>query len=183
MQLFIGLGNPGDEYKLSHHNVGFLVVDEIAKILGTKFSKKTDLSEIAETNFNGEKILLAKPQTYMNNSGEAVKLLCKRHKMEMKNVVIIHDDIDILASKVRIRNHGSAGTHNGMKSVLENVSTNDFIRVRVGIGPFVGDLSDFVLKKMKKNSDVFQGIKKATEACLNLVKTKDYEKTVQKFSE
>jgi len=147
MKLIVGLGNYGDKYAYTHHNMGFLAVECLADKLGLKFKKKECDALIAEGFFNGEKLVLAKPLTYMNLSGVAVKQLLKKHKADTKDMVVIYDDIDIERGTLRVRQKGSAGTHNGMRNIIETIGTEEFPRVRVGIGkppPFV-PLADFVL--------------------------------------
>ncbi len=147
MKLVVGLGNYGDKYAYTHHNMGFLAVECLADKLGLKFKKRECDSLIAEGYVGGEKLVLAKPLTYMNLSGVAVKQLLKKFRAETRDMVVIYDDIDIERGTLRVRQKGSAGTHNGMRNIIEAIGSEDFPRVRVGIGkppPFV-PLADFVL--------------------------------------
>lgn len=147
MIIIVGLGNIGNKYDMTYHNVGFMVIDKLASKLGLNFSKEKDKALIAEGQYNGEKILLAKPTTFMNNSGEAVVLLKKRYKDA--RILVVVDDIDLPAGKIRYRERGSAGTHNGLRSIVEYIG-QEFERVRVGVGRDEGkDLADFVLSKIK----------------------------------
>ena len=133
MHMIVGLGNPGHEYEKSKHNTGFRVIDNLAarwKI--TTWQHKMD-AEIAQTMIDGEKIILVKPQTYMNNSGQSVGPLMRWYKVEQSDVYVIYDDMDLAVGRIRIRKSGSDGGHNGIKSLLANGCT-DFIRFRVGIG-------------------------------------------------
>lgn len=150
MKLVVGLGNYGDKYAYTHHNMGFLAVECLADKLGMKFKKRECDSLVAEAFFGGERLILAKPLTYMNLSGVAVKQLLKKYKAEPSDMVVIYDDIDIERGTLRVRAKGSAGTHNGMRNIIETIATENFPRVRVGIGkppPFV-PLADFVLSEV-----------------------------------
>lgn len=151
--LIIGLGNPGEEYQNTRHNVGFLVLDSVAKNLGLKFSEKKNLeSEIIETNIEGEKIILAKPTTFMNNSGRAVQKLATEYKIQKEEIIVIHDDVHQELGRVRLRNDGTPGGNNGIKSVIEHVGKN-FWRVKVGAGitPENIPLKKWVLSKFRSD--------------------------------
>ena len=150
MILIVGLGNPGKEYEDTHHNMGFMVLDEFAKSVDAKICKNKDKSLIFEGNIMGEKTILAKPQTYMNLSGEAVVALKNRFKPD--KILVVYDDIDVEVGAIRFRNSGSAGSHNGMRSIVSLLGSQDFARVRIGIGPkppFV-PLVDYVLADVPK---------------------------------
>ena len=134
MKIIAGLGNPGSEYAKSKHNVGFMLVDALADKLGvTEWKDKFD-ARIGEARIGTEKILLVKPQTYMNESGQAVGPLMNFYKTAIEDLIVVHDDMDIPAGTIRIRKKGSAGGHNGIKSVLAHVGDEHFARVRIGIG-------------------------------------------------
>ncbi len=134
MKIIAGLGNPGSEYAKTKHNVGFMLVDALADKLGvTEWKDKFD-ARIGEARIGTEKILLVKPQTYMNESGQAVGPLMNFYKTAIEDLIVVHDDMDIPAGMVRIRKKGSAGGHNGIKSVLAHVGDEHFARVRIGIG-------------------------------------------------
>ena len=150
MYLIVGLGNPDKKYEKTFHNMGYIAVGDAAEILGAKFKKKECEASVAEVQINGEKVILARPLTYMNNSGRAVKQLMAKYKIDERNLLVIYDDYDLPKGKVRIRAGGSAGTHNGMRNIIETIATENFARVRVGIGkppPFV-PLADFVLSEV-----------------------------------
>ncbi len=141
MKLIVGLGNPGKEYEKTRHNVGFMVLDKIADGLDLEFheSKKWH-AEVAETTHESERIVLMKPQTYMNLSGEAVAACAKYYKLENHHIWVVSDDLDLDLGTVRVRDTGSSGGHNGLKSVMAHLTSEDFYRVRVGIGrPDRGD--------------------------------------------
>ena len=132
--MIVGLGNPGRQYEESKHNTGFRVVDELAKRWNvTLWQDKMD-ALVAQTTVNGEKIILVKPQTYMNESGRAVGPLMNWYKLDPEDLIVVHDDMDIPAGTIRIRKKGSAGGHNGIKSILSHVGDEHFARVRIGIG-------------------------------------------------
>jgi PTH1 family peptidyl-tRNA hydrolase len=151
MKLIVGLGNPGKKYELTRHNAGFVVMDYYAKQVNVPISKVKFKSYYNEVNIAGEKVILMKPQTYMNLSGEAVASAVKYYNLEMSDVLVIYDDIDIDFGKLRIRKQGSAGTHNGMRSIIYQLKSDDFARIRVGIGRD-GDqaLHDYVLRRFPK---------------------------------
>lgn len=152
MILIVGLGNPGAKYKNTYHNVGFMVVDGLAKRLGAKFSKDACDSSIAECSREG--IVLAKPQTFMNLSGKAVRQLVRAYNIdERSELVVCYDDVDLPLGKLRLREDGSAGTHNGMRDIVAELNTQEFLRLRVGtrteelVSGTIA-LLDFVLSKI-----------------------------------
>ena len=121
MYLLVGLGNPGKQYENTFHNAGFIALDGIAEELRASFTKKTCKALVAETFIGKEKVLLAKPQTFMNSSGESVRELVNFYKIPLSNVMVFYDDYDIPVGALRIRAHGSAGTHNGMRSIVKRL--------------------------------------------------------------
>lgn len=154
MFLIVGLGNPGKKYEKTWHNAGFLAVESLAKnnnFPNFRIFKKCR-AEISENFLGKEKVILAKPQTFMNNSGVSVKLLLKNWRMEPNSLMVVHDDIDLPLGKIRIsKSKGTAG-HKGIESIMNNLGTKDFIRIRVGIQPSNGkpkNLENFVLKRIK----------------------------------
>lgn len=152
MYLIVGLGNPGKEYENTRHNLGFHVVDELAARLQIKpksFKSKCQ-SLFVKTKINSQQVILAKPQTFMNNSGLAVRELLAYFKIDPAKLVLIYDDVDLEVGQLRIRDKGSAGGHHGIESVIENVGSRDFIRLRVGIGrnKSAGDVADYVLQRI-----------------------------------
>lgn len=150
--LIVGLGNPGKEYEQTRHNVGFRVVDELARRYSLTFGKKERKAVAATGVMRGKKVILAKPQTFMNLSGEAVRSLMDFYKVELAGIIVISDDLDIPLGTVRLRQSGGAGGQNGMKSVIQHLGTQDFNRLRFGIGRPPGKMQpkDYVL-------GVFQG--------------------------
>jgi len=150
MYAIFGLGNPGGNYKKTYHNAGFMVLDELAKKHGTSFSKKKCMAEYAEVIINDQKVMLFKPLTYMNNSGYTVKNAMKKFKLKLNNILIVFDDIDTKVGELRLKQGGGAGGQNGMKSIIADLGTNEFARLRIGIGSeFKGSLSDYVLSNIQ----------------------------------
>jgi PTH1 family peptidyl-tRNA hydrolase len=151
MKLIVGLGNPGKKYELTRHNVGFIVLDYLAKRMNTPISKIKFKSYYCEIKIGGEKVILLKPQTYMNLSGEAVASAVNYYGIDPSDVMVIYDDIDIDFGKIRIRKQGSGGTHNGMKNIIYHLKWDEFPRLRVGIGRSnVITLHDYVLQRFPK---------------------------------
>ncbi|MBP3431494.1 MAG: aminoacyl-tRNA hydrolase [Clostridia bacterium] len=163
MVIIVGLGNPEAEYFHTYHNIGFDVVDAVAKKMGVEFSKEKFKALIAEGMFYGEKFMLVKPQTYMNRSGESLVLL--KEKFKDARLLVVVDDIDLPKGNLRYREHGSAGTHNGLRSIVEFIG-KEFERLKVGVGRDISlDLADYVLSKYDK--EVFAPIiEKAAEQVL-----------------
>lgn len=134
MYIIVGLGNPGKQYENTRHNIGFITVEQLAekhKISVTKIKHK---ALVGEGRISDQKVLLVKPQTFMNLSGNSVRELLDYYKEDVANLVVIYDDVDIPAGKVRIRKKGSAGTHNGMRSIIYDIQSDQFARIRIGIG-------------------------------------------------
>jgi PTH1 family peptidyl-tRNA hydrolase len=162
MKIVVGLGNVGEKYLKTRHNCGFLALDEFTKQLeatGVEVSWKNESkldAEIAKVSLSGEKVLLVKPTTFMNLSGEAVNKIMNFYKESKENLIVIYDDIDLPLGKIRVREKGSAGTHNGMKSIIQCLGNEDFNRIRIGIesrgelAPKQQDLADFVLGNFTK---------------------------------
>jgi peptidyl-tRNA hydrolase, PTH1 family len=133
MKLIVGLGNPGQEYSTNRHNIGFLCVNYIAKSHRIVLDKKQGKAGVGTGNIAGNQVVLAKPQTYMNLSGESVVPLMQRYLVKKEDLIVIHDDIDLPLGKIRIRPDSSAGGHNGIKSIIASLGTQNFVRIRVGI--------------------------------------------------
>ncbi len=168
MKVIVGLGNPGSEYEKTRHNTGFMVIDKIAEKYNIEIKKEKSKALIGTGDINGEKVMLVKPQTFMNLSGEAVRGIMDFYKESIDNLLVVFDDIDLELGNIRIKERGSAGTHNGMKSVVQNIGTVDFKRVKVGIGKPKGnmDLVNFVLGKFSDDElkILTESIEKAVEA-------------------
>lgn len=183
MYLIVGLGNPEKKYFATRHNVGFLAVDAIAKLCDASWKNKTDLfSEIAETHHNDEKVILAKPQTYMNISGKAVTALMHRYHIEPQHLIVISDDVDLPVGTLRIRTEGSAGGHNGLKSIIASIGTQQFLRVKIGVGahPLQIPLENWVLSPFPQEEapHVPKIISTTAEIALNITHGKLQPQTI-----
>lgn len=151
MYVIAGLGNPGKKYENTRHNMGFITIDQLAEKHNIKVDKLKFKALVGEGRIAGQKVLLVKPQTYMNLSGESIREVMNFYKLEPENLIVIYDDIDIEAGALRIRKFGSAGTHNGMKSVVYQLQSDRFPRIRLGIGSQKkGDLVNFVIGGFSK---------------------------------
>lgn len=153
MKLVVGLGNYGDRYAYTYHNLGFLAAECFADRLGLKFKKRECDAEIAVGAWQGDRLVIARPLTYMNLSGVAVKQLLKKYDCKPQDMVVVFDDIDIARGTVRVRQSGSGGTHNGMRNIIATIGTEDFPRVRIGVGrpPEFVPLADFVLSDIPRD--------------------------------
>lgn len=148
MYAIIGLGNPGKKYELTRHNVGYMAIDQLAKAHQISVEKLKHQALVGQGRINGEKVILVKPITYMNLSGNAVREVIDYYKIPIENTMIIYDDIDIPLGKLRIRKEGGSGTHNGMKSIIASLGSKRFPRIRIGIAPensSHASLADYVL--------------------------------------
>jgi PTH1 family peptidyl-tRNA hydrolase len=145
------LGNEGPEYRFTRHNVGFMVVDEIAERCGANFAARGDLGRLAFTataEYGGERVVLAKPRTLMNRSGQAAAALCSKNGIEPSGIIVVFDDADLVFGRVRVRPDGGAGGHNGVRSLMDCLGASDFARVKLGVlgeGRHSRDLADYVL--------------------------------------
>lgn len=174
MYLIVGLGNPGKEYENTRHNMGFNVIDKITKDCGINVSQSKFKGIYTIENICGKKVLILKPQTFMNLSGESVVAFRNFYKIENNNIIVIYDDMDLEEGTIRIRKKGSAGTHNGMKSVIQCLGTEDFTRIRIGIGKpkekedtikyVIGPVSKSIRQKLE------DGVNIAAEASLEILK-------------
>lgn len=156
MWLIVGLGNPGEKYAGTRHNIGFMGLDLLARRHGLEFRAKRANSVIAEGNIAGQRVALVKPQTFMNLSGQAVSALRGWYKVEpASELLVVYDDMDLPFAKLRIRERGSAGTHNGMRSIVGQLGSTDFPRLRVGIGQPPGkmDAAAYVLARFSKDEE------------------------------
>ena len=164
MKIFVGLGNPGSEYANTKHNVGFMLADKIFSELGANNWRNNFNALISETFYNGEKILIVKPQTFMNLSGEAVAPIMNFYKIPIENLIVAHDDMDLPVGMIRLRPKGSSGGHRGVESIIKNLGGDkNFARVRIGIGrpPENWSVNNHVLSNF--NADDSQKISAAIE--------------------
>lgn len=169
--LIVGLGNPGDKYEYTRHNAGFLTLDRLCVEEDFKINKIKFKSVMGEVRLNGHRCIVIKPQTFMNNSGEAVKEVCSFYKIPPENVIVIFDDISLPCGKLRIRRKGSDGGHNGIKSIIFHLNSDNFPRVKMGVGakPHPDyDLADWVLSTIKK--DEMENFKEAVNDACEAVK-------------
>lgn len=170
MYLIVGLGNPGREYENTRHNVGFIAIDYLAEQIGIKLSKIKFKGVYGEGFIGSEKCILLKPQTFMNLSGQSVREAAEFYKIEPQNIIVLYDDVNLEVGKVRIRPSGSAGGHNGMKNIIYLLNTDEFPRVRFGVGAPEHDLVDHVLGRFSEEDgkSVTSAIKK-TEDILSVI--------------
>ena len=173
MRLIVGLGNPGDKYDHTRHNAGFDVLSILADKLGIRTAKRKGNAQIMEGFLDGEKVILCKPQTYMNLSGRAVLELMEFFKLTPDQLLVVYDDADLPPGFLRIRRGGSAGTHNGMRSIIACIDTGDFARVRIGIGenPPEYDMADWVLSHYNTPEErqiAFDAYLKAADAAMEV---------------
>src|SRR4030042_865079 len=168
MWIIAGLGNPGKKYLRTRHNIGFLVVEEIAKRHAIDFKERAQY-RIGKGSIDGMDVLLVEPLLYMNNSGVAVKDLLGRFNIPPRNLVVVHDDLDMELGKIRIRRKGSSGGHKGIESIIQKLSSKDFPRLKIGIGR-EGDITpeDYVLSKFRKNELplIKSAVEKASDAVI-----------------
>ncbi len=190
MILIVGLGNPGMKYKNTYHNVGFMAVDALAKKLKVKIAKSECDALTCKAKYKGVDFVLAKPQTYMNLSGEAVKKLVRAYDVDEQNeLVVCYDDVDLPLGKLRIREEGSAGTHNGMRNIVKELNTQQFKRVRIGtktseLAQHEVELIDFVLSKVDfESKQVLQGaIESAVDCFEMLIEGDDIQRIQEKIN-
>lgn len=175
MKLIIGLGNPGKEYEKTRHNAGFMALDQLMKNQEIALKNEPKFkAEIGNSSVEGQKIIVAKPQTYMNNSGEAVAAITQFYKIAPEDIFVIYDDLDLPLGQIRLRAEGGPGTHNGMKSIVQHLGSNKFPRIRIGIesrgatSPKEQDTSSFVLTPFnsEEKKAAIEGIKKAEKALI-----------------
>ena len=150
MFLIVGLGNPGNQYEDTRHNIGFKVIDNIAKEYNIEINRQKFKGMCGEGFINGEKVILLKPTTYMNLSGESIREVVDFYKISNEDVLVIYDDISLDVGRLRIREKGSAGGHNGIKSIIAHLGTDIFPRIKVGVGQPNVDLVNYVLGKFTK---------------------------------
>ena len=189
MKLIVGLGNPGKEYAGNRHNIGFLCLSHLAKLHRIAFEKSQARSRIGAGRIAGEEVVLARPQTYMNASGQSVFLLLQRYKLALEDLIVVHDDLDLPLGKIRIRKGSSSGGHKGATSIISTLGSQDFIRLRIGIGrPLVDgetkdEVIDYVLGDFSSDEQpiVEETIHRVSEAIVCLL-TQGFEAAMNKFN-
>lgn len=184
MYIIAGLGNPGKEYAQTRHNIGYDTIELLSNKHNVNVNKLKFNSVYGEFSLNGEKVMLVKPVTFMNRSGIAIKEIMSFYKVPIENLIVVYDDIDIPVGTLRIRPHGSSGTHNGMKSIISTLGSENFPRIRVGIGrnPDM-DLADYVLQRFDKvdREKINEIINFAAEAVIEIIE-KGVDSAMQKYN-
>lgn len=169
MKIIVGLGNPGKDYEKTRHNTGFLAIDQVAKALGFVFNQTKFKSVVAEGFCKGEKVILLKPQTFMNLSGEAVLSALQFYKCSPENLLILVDDLDLPVGRIRIRPTGSDGGQRGLRSIIQCLNTKDFARIRIGVGNNkLIDTKDYVMGKVNREQQALyeQALEQAAQAAI-----------------
>lgn len=171
--LIVGLGNPGREYKDNRHNVGFMLIDQLSVRLNARLTRMQAKALVGSINYEGNKLIFAKPQTYMNLSGQSIQGLARFYKVPLENMIVAHDDLDLPFGTIRVRPGGGPGGQRGVASTIERLGTKDFRRLRIGIGRPPGrmDPSDFVLQNFAPADSILLSeiLDRATEAVLTFV--------------
>lgn len=174
MKLFVGLGNPGKKYEGTRHNIGFAVIDKLSERLNIPLNMLKHKGQLGVGHVDGEKVFLLKPLTYMNLSGESVRSVVDYYHIDTADIVVIYDDLDLPVGRIRLRQKGSAGGHNGMKSIIHHLGTQEFNRIRVGINrPSDGTaVVDYVLSPFTKEEQeiLVDVVNTCAEACEQAVK-------------
>ena len=185
MKLIVGLGNPGSEYHLTPHNLGFMAIDRLADLCGKQLSRREAQALTATTELAGERVVLAKPQTYMNLSGVAVNRLLASYELTPRDLLVLVDEIELPLGMLRVRPRGSAGGHNGMKSIIGALGTADFVRVRLGVGPDrpVEDYVSYLLQPLggAQAAAVTEMVELASEA-VRVILSEGVQKAMNRFN-
>ena len=184
MKLIVGLGNPGKEYENTRHNTGFLVIDSFARKNNVEITKKKFNGLYSEVTINKEKVILLKPQTYMNLSGESVARFVNFYKIDIKDILVINDDLDLEVGRIRLRKNGQSGGHNGLKNIALNLGTNDFKRLRVGISKNKQiDTKDYVLGKFSsEEKEILDKVIEETDNILTDYIKLDFDKLMSRYN-
>lgn len=185
MYYIVGLGNPGLQYENTRHNVGFMTIDYLANKYDIDVRKSKFKSLYGQGEISGHKVMLIKPQIYMNNSGEAVREIRNFYKFDIDKLIVIYDDIDIDFGTIRIRKKGSAGSHNGMKSIIYQIQDDQFPRIKVSIGkkPEKWDLANFVLSGFsKEEAEILEDEIRIAAEAIEIILKDDVDKAMNKFN-
>lgn len=173
MYIIIGLGNPSRQYQATRHNIGFDVITRLADDYNIKLVEKKHKAICGKGWIGGEKVILAQPQTYMNLSGESVRELIDFYKLTNENIIVIYDDISLDVGHMRLRKKGSAGGHNGIKNIISHLGTDEFYRIKIGVGdkPTGYDLADYVLGRFhdQEQEAIREVLAKASKACETII--------------
>ncbi|MGT2772210.1 aminoacyl-tRNA hydrolase [Streptococcus marimammalium] len=186
-KMIVGLGNPGSKYQETKHNIGFMAIDTIVKEVDTIFTTDNVFkADIGSFFYNNEKIYVVKPTTFMNNSGIAVRALLTYYNLSVDDMLVIYDDLDLAVGKIRLRQKGSAGGHNGIKSIIEHIGTKDFKRIKVGIGRPIGKMT--VIKHVltpfstENKISILNTLDKVDTIVKDYLHEQNFEKMMQKYN-
>jgi len=184
VKLIVGLGNPGEEYKNTRHNVGFMVVEELARQLKVSKQKYAYNGVVTQAQFHGEPLLIAKPFTFMNLSGKSVRQMMTAYRLTLPQLMVVVDDLDLEPGVIRLRGKGGSGGHKGLQSIIDSLGTQDFARLRVGIGrPNGEDVIDWVLTRFDASElDIMQPACKRAAEALKLWAISGIEKAMNQYN-
>lgn len=183
--LIVGLGNPGAQYEATRHNLGFMLVDRLARQFNVQVKRSECRALIGQASFNDQTIELVKPQTFMNLSGESIACLLKKETRSRKNIIVATDDLALPVGKIRLRPKGSAGGHNGLKSLIEYLRTDEFIRLRIGIQPEhpITETKSFVLDKFSRTDlEIIEKVLDTSAEAVRAVISDGVEKAMAQFN-
>lgn len=186
MKCIVGLGNPGKKYEHTRHNVGFMVIDELANRHNWDLNKAKFKGRYCVEHFEGEKVVLLKPETFMNLSGESIRGMMDFYNLDVEDIIVIYDDLDLSPGKIRLRQKGGHGGHNGVRNTIDHLGTKDFKRIRVGIGrpKFNIPVVDFVLGEFPKEDEEAMNIsiQKSADACEKWLKGKSFLEVMNTYN-
>lgn len=185
LYLIVGLGNPGNKFNLTRHNAGFRCLDNFSQINNIKFSSFKNIAQIANIKINNSNCYLMKPITYMNLSGTAVKTCMKYFNIDIDHLIVIQDDTSLPVGKMRIRKRGSAGGHNGIKSIIESINSSEFKRIKIGVGncPNDIDMKDWVIMELsKKDLETIDIINTNISKALPLIINGEIDEAINEFN-
>ncbi|MFD1849260.1 aminoacyl-tRNA hydrolase [Oceanobacillus bengalensis] len=187
MKCIVGLGNPGKKYEKTRHNVGFMTIDGIAARHNWELSKVKFKGQYTMEQYEGEKVILLKPQTFMNLSGESIRPLMEYYNLELEDLLVIYDDMDLPTGKIRLRQKGGHGGHNGVRNTIDQLGTKEFNRIRIGIGRPTTNISviDYVLGEFPKEElgNVDESIQKCADACEAWIKGESFMEVMNKYNQ
>ncbi|WP_085994539.1 aminoacyl-tRNA hydrolase [Oceanobacillus senegalensis] len=186
MKCIVGLGNPGKKYDQTRHNAGFMVVDELARRNGWEFGKSKFKGRFTMEPFEGEKVILLKPETYMNLSGESIRLLMDFYNIDVEDLLVIYDDLDLSPGKIRLRQKGGHGGHNGVRNTIDHLGTKEFKRIRVGIGRPANNtpIIDYVLGTFskKEQENMASSVQTSADACEDWLRGKSFLEVMNEYN-
>ncbi|EKK20102.1 Peptidyl-tRNA hydrolase [Fructilactobacillus florum 8D] len=185
MKMIVGLGNPGEKYQSTRHNTGFMALEDFAKAHQIELNQHNQNAQFGSGLLEGEKVLLVEPLTYMNESGQAVRPLLDYYKLSLDDLVVVYDDMDLHVGRIRLRNHGSSGGHNGIKSLIAHLGTNQFNRIKIGTDhPQRQSVVSYVLGSfsLEQQGPLAESLTHATQALDDWVAGKDFAQLENKFN-